>query len=153
MQATSPRFYETVFISPPHLGEDAVEKVIQDVQDAFVARGAEIVRIERWGRRRLAYRIAKQNEGWYVLLQVKGPSGAVEEVERKMRINEDVIKYLTVRLDDVAGAVQHASDRIVRLAREEEERKIRAAERAQREEERSTTPDDVDMDDDDQEEP
>ena len=150
MTVQSPRFYETVFISPPGLAEDAVEKIIGDVKDTFVSRGAEIVRIERWGRRRLAYRIDKQQEGWYVLMHVKGPGTAVEEVERKMRINEGVLKYLTVRLDDVSGAVEHAEQRIVRMAREEEERKVRAAERAQRDEDRVTTDVDELGDDDDE---
>ena len=147
------RYYETIFITPPELSEDDVEKVITDVKDIFASRGAEVERIERWGRRRLAYPVKKKEEGWYVLLQVIGSGAAVQEVERRLRINDNVIKYLSVRLDDVAGAVPYRTERIERLARQEEERKQRASERAQREEtERQTREDrggNNDSDDDD----
>ena len=101
------RYYETIFITPPELSEDDVEKVITDVKDIFASRGAEVERIERWGRKRLAYPVKKKEEGWYVLLQVIGSGAAVQEVERRLRINDNVIKYLSVRLDDVAGAVPY----------------------------------------------
>ena len=144
------RYYETIFITPPELSEDDVEKVITDVKDIFASRGAEVERIERWGRRRLAYPVKKKEEGWYVLLQVIGSGAAVQEVERRLRINDNVIKYLSVRLDDVAGAVPYRTERIERLARQEEERKQRASERAQREEtERQTREDRVGNNDDD----
>ena len=144
------RYYETIFITPPELSEDDVEKVITDVKDIFASRGAEVERIERWGRRRLAYPVKKKEEGWYVLLQVIGSGAAVQEVERRLRINDNVIKYLSVRLDDVAGAVAYRTERIERLARQEEERKQRASERAQREEtERQTREDRVGNNDDD----
>jgi small subunit ribosomal protein S6 len=126
--------YETIFISPPSLNEEAMEKVIADVQDILTARGAEVVRIEKWGRKRLAYPVKKHEEGWYVMLHVKGPGDALQEAERKMRISESVIKYMTVRLDDISGGVEAAEQRIVRMAQQEEERKVRAAERAAREE-------------------
>ena len=150
MQAASPRMYETIFISPPTLSEEAVEKVISDVKDTLSSRGAEVIRIERWGRKRLAYPVKKQDEGWYVLLHVKGSGDALQETERKMRINEGVLKYLTVRLDDTSGAVEASETRIVRMAQQEEERKVRAAERAAREEAERipASPDDDDDDDD-----
>ncbi len=152
MQAVSPRMYETIFISPPSLTEDGLEKVIAEVQETLASKGGEVVRIERWGRKRLAYPIAKQFEGWYVLMHVKGPGDAVQEAERRMRISENVMKYLTVRLDDIAGAVEASEQRIVRLAQQEEDRKTRAAERAAREDSagsRSTDDSDDDDDDDD----
>lgn len=150
MQASSQRMYETIFISPPNLTEEAVEKVIGDVTETLTSRGAEIVRVEKWGRKRLAYPIRKHDEGWYVLLHVKGSGDAVQEAERRMRISENFIKYLTVRLDDISGAVAAAEQRIVRMAQQEEERRVRAAERAAREEaERQVESDDDDDDDDD----
>ena len=148
MAATQQRYYETIFISPPTMAEDEVEKVVNDVKDIFASRGAEVERIERWGRRRLAYPIKKFDEGWYVLFQVKGNGDAVQEVERRLRISEQVIKYLSVRLDDVSGAVEYRQQRIERIARQEEERKQRASERAQREEAERVTKDDDDDDDD-----
>lgn len=149
MPATSQRMYETIFISPPTLNEEAMEKVITDVKDTLAARGAEVVRIEKWGRKRLAYRIKKFDEGWYVMMHVTGPGEAVQEAERKMRISESVIKYMTVRLDDISGGVAAAEQRIVRMAQQEEERKVRAAERAAREEAERQVEVDPDSDDDD----
>lgn len=148
MAATQQRFYETIFISPPTMAEDEVEKLVSDVTDIFKSRGAEVERVERWGRRRLAYPIKKFDEGWYVLFQVNGNGDAVQEVERRLRISEQVIKYLSVRLDDVAGAVEYRQQRIERIARQEEERKQRATERAQREEAERVPKDDDDDDDD-----
>ena len=147
MQATGQRMYEAIFISPPSLNEEAVEKVIGEVQDTLTSRGAEVIRIEKWGRKRLAYPIRKHNEGWYVLMHVKGSGDALQEAERRMRISENVIKYLTVRLDDISGAVEASEQRIVRMAQQEEERRVRAAERAAREEAERQS--DVGGDDDD----
>jgi small subunit ribosomal protein S6 len=152
MPATSQRMYEHIFISPPNLSEEAMEKVIGDVQETLSSQGAEIIRLEKWGRKRLAYPIRKHDEGWYVMLHVKGPGDALQEVERKMRISENFIKYLTVRLDDVAGAVEASEQRIVRMAQQEEERRVRAAERAAREEAERQIPDAPGDDDDDDDE-
>ena len=150
MAATANRYYETIFITPPALGEEDVEMVITDVTEIFASRGAEVERVERWGRRRLAFPVKKHEEGWYVLLQVKGNGDAVQEVERRLRISEQVIKYMSVRLDDVAGAIEYRQQRIDRSARQEEERKVRAAERASREEAEQRVPkDDSDDDGDD----
>ena len=152
MPATSQRMYEHIFISPPNLSEEAVDKVIGEVQETLSSRGAEVIRIERWGRKRLAYPIRKHDEGWYVLMHVKGPGDALQEVERKMRISENFIKYLTVRLDDVKGAVAASEHRIVRMLQQEEERRVRAAERAAREEAERAIPDPPSDDDDDDDE-
>ena len=133
MEATTARKYETMVLVPASAGEDVVEGVIKDVQDSLSSRGANVTLIERWGRRRTAYPIRKSNEAWYVLLHVDGNGAAVEEAERRLRINENVLRYLTVRIDDIAGAEQAAKDRLVRKAKQEEERALRAAERAARE--------------------
>lgn len=151
MQAAGQRIYETIFISPPSLTEEAVEKVIGDVQETLASRGAEIIRIEKWGRKRLAYPIRKHDEGWYVMMHVKGPGDALQEVERRMRISENFIKYMTVRLDDVSGAVEASEQRIVRMAQQEEDRRVRAAERAAREEAEQRPDTNGDDDDEDDE--
>ena len=157
MQVSKQRMYETIFISPPDLPEESLEKLISDVKDTFASKGAEVGRIERWGRKRMAYPVGRHNEGWFVLMHVHGPGEAVQEVERRMRINESVLKYLTVRLDDVAGAVDASRQRIERLARQEEERKQRAVERAQQQQrdeaERPERPERPSRDDERQDKP
>jgi len=130
------RFYELIFVLSPALGEDEAEVAIREVQDSLAASGAEVVHVEKWGRKRLAYRVKKHGEGWFVLLHVRGPGAAVREVERRMRISERVIKYLSVRLDDADGALAHAEERIKKRAKLEEERATRAVERAAREQAR-----------------
>lgn len=145
------RVYETVFITPPSLTDADLDKVIGEVKDALASRGAEVKTVEKWGRRKLAYPIGKQNEGWYVLLQVHGPGTAIQEAERRMRISDNVLRYLSVRLDDVPGALEYTEQRAVRRARAEEERATRAAERAQADAQgdRPRRGDDVPDDDDD----
>jgi small subunit ribosomal protein S6 len=135
--AKAVRTFETVFISPPTLTEEQFETVLSDVQGHYRDNGASIRRTENWGRKRLAYPIKKHGEGWYALLELEGPGDAVSEVERRMRISENVLRFQTVRLDDVAGALEAAEERVKRMAREAEERAVREAERAAREAERA----------------
>ena len=131
------RVFETVFIGPPQLTETEFGTVVAEVEGHFRDNGANIRRKETWGRKRLAYPIAKHSEGWYALLQLEGPGTAIAEVERRMRIHEKVIRYQTVRLDDVVGALEAADQRVERIAREAEERAQREADRALREAERA----------------
>jgi small subunit ribosomal protein S6 len=131
------RIFETVFISPPTLSEAEFTSVVDTVSGHFTDNGAEIRRTEKWGRKKLAYDIKKHGEGWYALLQLEGPGTAVAEVERRMRISDKVIRFQTVRLDDVAGAMEAAEERVIRLAKEAEERAVREAERAVRDAERA----------------
>lgn len=131
------RIFETVFISPPTLSESEFDSVVSEVSGNFEENGAQIRRTENWGRKRLAYPIKKHQDGWYALLQLEGPGGAVAEVERRMRISDKVIRWQTVRLDEFPGALEAAEERVERLAREAEERAQREAERAQREAERA----------------
>lgn len=131
------RIYETILIAPPTAGESDLESLIGDVQDTFQARGSEIQHVERWGKKRLAYPIERHGEGFYFLFQTKGSGEAVQEVERRLRLTENCLRYLTVRLDNVAGALEAGEKRRVRRAKEEEERATRAAERAAAEAERA----------------
>ena len=154
-KAVVTRKYETMVLIAASATEDSVEGIVKDTRDTLGSRGATISLIERWGRRRTAYPIRNNNEAWYVLLHVDGNGDALQEAERKLRLNENVLRYLTVRIDDVAGAEQSAKDRLVRKAKQEEERAVRAAERAARDEADATrrvdsdVPDDGDDSDDD----
>ncbi|KAF0139606.1 MAG: small subunit ribosomal protein S6 [Rhodospirillaceae bacterium] len=92
-------FYETVFI----LRQDASTQQVENLTDQFIAlisaQGGRIGKRESWGLRNLAYRIKKNRKGHYVLFTIDALPEAILEMERQMRINEDVLRYLTVRTD------------------------------------------------------
>lgn len=93
-------FYETVFITR----QDLTEKQVKDLTDHFSkiitdAKGT-ISKTEQWGLRNFAYRINKARRGHYTLLEMDVESDAVVEMERQMRLHEDVVRYLTIRLDE-----------------------------------------------------
>ncbi|MCZ6451246.1 MAG: 30S ribosomal protein S6 [Deltaproteobacteria bacterium] len=91
--------YETIFIVRPDRGEEVKEftdkfkKIIQDL-------GAEVTEVEEWGLRELAYPILKQRKGYYVLMRHRATRGTVDELERHIKLNEGILRYLTVRLDE-----------------------------------------------------
>ncbi len=91
--------YETVFIARQDISASQVEALIETFA-ALIAEGqGEVKKREYWGLRTLAFRIKKNRKGHYVLFNIDAPSAAVVEMERNMRINEDVLRYLTVRVD------------------------------------------------------
>jgi len=90
-------FYETVYIARQDLSPAQVEALTQNFTKIITDNGGKIHKTESWGLRTLAYRIAKNRKAHYVLLEVDAPSAAVLEMERNMRISEDVLRYLTTR--------------------------------------------------------
>ncbi len=92
-------FYESVFIARQDISAAQVDSLIETFTNILSAQGATVPKKESWGLRNLAYRIKKNRKGHYVLLNIDGPAAAVAEMERNMRINEDVIRYLTVRVE------------------------------------------------------
>lgn len=94
--------YETIFIVRPDRGEEVKEfidkfkKIIQDL-------GAEVNEVEEWGGRELAYPIRKQRRGYYVLMRHRATTSAVNELERNIKLNESILRFLTVRLDEELG--------------------------------------------------
>jgi small subunit ribosomal protein S6 len=91
--------YETVFIARQDISASQVETLIETFAALIAAGQGEVKKREYWGLRTLAFRIKKNRKGHYVLFNIDGPSAAVAEMERNMRINEDVLRYLTVRVD------------------------------------------------------
>jgi small subunit ribosomal protein S6 len=92
-------FYENVFIARQDISAAQVE-ALADTFTALVAeQGGQVTKREYWGLRNLAYRVKKNRKGHYVLFNLDAPPAAVSELERNMRINEDVLRYLTVRVD------------------------------------------------------
>ena len=93
------RIYEVMFILRPDMPEDEMEKLISNLESS-VTSGGGAVKTERMGRRRLAYTVRKFQEGVYVLMTVEGSGQMVHELERRLRVTEPVIKFLTVRVDE-----------------------------------------------------
>jgi small subunit ribosomal protein S6 len=93
------QIYETVFVLHPELTEEEVETQIQNVLKLLEGKGAEIIRIDRGGKRRLAYVMRKQRYGYYNLIHFRAVAEALFELERIYRLSERVMRYLTVRFD------------------------------------------------------
>lgn len=94
------RLYEEVFIVKPDAAEEEAESVIEQLSKTVTDQGGTIDNVDRWGRRKLAYRVAKYDEGNYVVLKFSAKPETVREVERRLRVNDLVLKFLTVRLDE-----------------------------------------------------
>lgn len=93
--------YETVFIARQDISSTQVD-ALSDAFAAIIAEnGGEVKKRESWGLRNLSYRMKKNRKGHYMLFNLDAPPAAVSEMERNMRINEDVLRYLTVRVDEL----------------------------------------------------
>ena len=92
-------YYESVFISRQDISATQVEGLTETFSKVISDNGGSIVNTESWGLRTLAYRIKKNRKGHYVMFHIDAPSAAIHEMERQMRINEDVLRYLTIKVD------------------------------------------------------
>jgi small subunit ribosomal protein S6 len=92
-------FYENVFIARQDISSAQAEALTEQFSNLIAEQGGKVTKKEPWGLRNIAYRIKKNRKGHYVLLNIEAPAAAVIEMERQMRINEDVLRYLTVRVD------------------------------------------------------
>ncbi len=93
-------FYESVFIARQDISTTQVDALTELLTGIVTQNGGQVTKKEYWGLKSLSYRIKKNRKGHYVLFQLDAPSVAVTELERNMRINEDVLRYLTVRLEE-----------------------------------------------------
>ena len=109
--------YETVLIARQDLAPAQVEELTQTVQTKITELGGKTAKTESWGLRNLAYKIQKNRKGHYTLLQFEAPPQAVQELERTMRINEDVLRYLTTKIE----AFDEGQSAILRQPEEREE--------------------------------
>ena len=94
--------YESVLIARQDLGASQVSSLVDSLKQVVADQGGEVVRVDNWGLKNLAYRIKKNRKGHYVLLNISAPATAVAEYERVMRVNEDIIRYMTVKVDEFA---------------------------------------------------
>ena len=96
--------YENVFIARQDVPQTQVETLTNQFADIVTGLGGTVSKKEYWGLRSLTYRIKKNRKGHYTLLNIDAPSAAVKEMERTMSINEDIIRFLTVRVDTLEEA-------------------------------------------------
>ncbi|MFZ0595146.1 MAG: 30S ribosomal protein S6 [Bryobacteraceae bacterium] len=94
------RIYEELFIIRPDATEEEVDPVIEQLKSVVTHAGGSVDKVEKWGVRRLAYRVLKFTEGQYILLQFTAKAETVREIERRLRVSDLVVKYLTVRIDE-----------------------------------------------------
>lgn len=102
------REYELVYILRPTVAPSEARKVADRITDVVQKRGAKLVRVDNWGKRKLAYPIKKMTRGIFVYVKLVGFTDVVAELERNLRNLDDVVRYQTVRLEDVqdAGALE-----------------------------------------------
>ncbi len=94
-------YYESVFIARQDITAAQVDALAAEFAEIVRKNGGQVTKTESWGLRSMAYRIKKNRKGHYVLLNIDGPSTAVQELERNMRIHEDVLRYLSVQVEEL----------------------------------------------------
>jgi small subunit ribosomal protein S6 len=94
------RRYETIFIVRPNVAEDEIAAITSRATATIEGDGGTILRINNWGLKKLAYLIKKETQGYYVYVDYAGVPASVAEIERIFRIDDRILKYLTVKLSD-----------------------------------------------------
>ncbi len=94
------RTYELMFIVRPDMTDEDLDKLISTLQSVVPASGGTVQRVDKMGKRRLAYTVRRFHEGIYILMVVEGGGAVIHELERRLRVSEPVIKFLTVRTDE-----------------------------------------------------
>jgi small subunit ribosomal protein S6 len=110
------RTYEVIFIVDPAAGDEEVMRLSEGVQKIITGQGGSIVKTEMMGKRQLAYEINHKKDGIYVLLEVEGSGAEIAEVERRMRVNDQVLRYMTIRVDEARRRALKLKDRRARKA-------------------------------------
>lgn len=95
-------YYETVFIARQDLSDAQVKALLEGYSKIITDAGGKIHKVENWGLRNLAYRIKKNRRGHYVLIESESPAPAIHEMERTMRLNEDILRFMSIREDELS---------------------------------------------------
>ncbi|WP_297322249.1 30S ribosomal protein S6 [uncultured Bartonella sp.] len=115
--------YEHVFLARQDIAPQQVDQLVELYKGVIEANGGKVGRIENWGLRTLTYRIRKNRKAYYTLINIDAPAAAIAEVERQMRINEDILRYMTVRVDELEegpSAMLSRRDRDERYGKDED---------------------------------
>jgi len=100
------RVYELMYIADPATDADTLGQLNKEIGELIEKEGGSVVKFEDMGKRQLAYRIKKFNEGYYCLFEIEGSGSEIAEVERRMRVNDKIVRYLTVRVDEERKAAE-----------------------------------------------
>ncbi|MGA2194845.1 MAG: 30S ribosomal protein S6 [Bryobacteraceae bacterium] len=114
------RIYEELFIIKPDAPDEEVDAFVEQLRTQLTSAGATVDKVDKWGKRRLAYKVDKYREGTYVLFQFTAGPEMVREFERRLRVADLVLKFITVRIDE----------NLKRLDKRKKERDKRSAKRA-----------------------
>lgn len=94
------RIYEEMFIVRPDATDEVIDPLVEIITKEVLSKEGTIDKVEKWGKRRLAYKLEKLDHGFYVLVQFSCPPSAVKEIERRLRVQDAVLKFITVRIDE-----------------------------------------------------
>ncbi len=120
------RGYELMYILEPTLDEDATKALIGQIEEFMGKQGVTIESTDPWGKRRLAYQIARHSEGYYVLSRLRAGADAVAELERRLRVTDGVMRFLTVRIDAEQEKIERQRARKVAREQARQERRRKA---------------------------
>lgn len=124
------RRYETVFILRPDLGENQTRDTVKRFEGIVAASGGEVIETDEWGSRELAYRIGNERRGYYVRLDYAAPGGVVAELERNLKLADNVLRYLSVMVEEGADAVGLRAEVEAKKRRAEEAKAVAEQARA-----------------------
>ena len=123
--------YETTVVIRPDISGDVIETTLDRIREALNAQGGKLLAINHWGKKKLAYEISKHARGIYVHTQYLGKQGTVAEIERNLRISDNVLRFLTVKIAEDVGAEARQPQQYVRpeydAAEEREEEQQQSA--------------------------
>lgn len=105
------RTYEVMYIAQPETADDDIAKLNDAITSLVEKDGGTVSVVEGWGRRRMAYPINKKTEGYYVLLEIEGSGQEIAELERRFRVNDQIMRYMTVRVDEDRKAADKKSEK------------------------------------------
>jgi len=107
--------YEHVFLARQDITPQQVDALVEQYKEVIAANGGSVGRVENWGLKTLSYRIKKNRKAYYALMNITAPAAAVSEMERQMRINDDILRYMTIRVEaheeGVSAMLQRRDDR------------------------------------------
>ena len=113
-------FYEHVFMARPDISPQQVEALVEDITKIIETENGKVGKSEYWGLRNLAYPINKVRKGHYSLLNIDAPAAAIQELDRRLRINDDVMRHMTIRVEELS---EEPSPIIARKDRDDRRRK------------------------------
>jgi len=111
------RHYETIFIASPTLTDEQSDELVKQFEGIIAEQGGELLKTDKWGRKKLAYEVQKFSEGYYTLFEMNAGPDLIAELERRFRNHDSVIKYLSVRMDEAEKAAGRTKERIEREAK------------------------------------